>query len=92
MPVSEQERLLLTEPAQTAFITAEMRSFLTLALERNDSPSGNLTRWEMSTTDKVNANLIDEETNKIINDEYSNAIQKFQSKEGGQQAIDNYAM
>ena len=46
----------------------------------------------MSNADKINCNLIDEETNKIISDEYSDAIQKFQSKEGGQQAIDNYAM
>ena len=31
---------------------------------------------------------MDEETDKIISDEYSNAIQTFQSKDGGQQAID----
>jgi len=69
MPASEQERLLLTEPAQTAFITAEMRSFLTSAVERNDGPSGDLTRWEMSLKDKILANLVDSEGN-ISNEEY----------------------
>lgn len=58
MAPSEQDRLLLTEPAQTAFIVAEMKSFLTDAAERNDGP---LTRWKMSEKDMRAANLIDED-------------------------------
>lgn len=88
LPPSEQAKLLQTEPAQTAFITAEMRSFLTLALERADDPSGHIydIKWEMSPKDKLAANLIDVDGN-IINDEYKDAAQLF-SKEGGDVAID----
>jgi len=82
MPASEQERLLLTEPAQTAFIVAEMRSFLSAALERNDSPSGHITRWEMSTKDKLAANLIDAE-GQIIHPEYDEAKQSMAEESGG---------
>ncbi len=69
---SEQDRLLLTEPAQTAFIVAEMKSFLTEATERNDGPGGKLTRWEMSHKDMLAANLIDE-SGCIVDEEYREA-------------------
>lgn len=72
MAPSEQDRLLLTEPAQTAFIVAEMKSFLTDAAERNDGPSGQLTRWEMSEKDMRAANLIDEDGN-IVDEDYREA-------------------
>ena len=72
MAPSEQDRLLLTEPAQTAFIVAEMKSFLTDAVERNDGPSGQLTRWELSEKDMLAANLIDG-NGTIINEEYQEA-------------------
>jgi hypothetical protein len=72
MAPSEQDRLLLTEPAQTAFIVAEMKSFLTDALERNDGPSGHLTRWEISKKDMLAAKLIDEDGN-VIDEEYREA-------------------
>jgi hypothetical protein len=84
MPASEQERLLLTGPAQTAFIVAEMRSFLSSTLERNDGPSGHLYRWEMSTTDKIAANLIDLDGN-VINEEYQEAKRAYMTDEGGDQ-------
>jgi hypothetical protein len=89
LPASEQERLLRTEPAQTAFIVAEMRSFLTSALERVDSPSGHIydTKWEMSMTDKLAANLIDAD-GKIINQEYTEAQQLLIDSDGGAAAID----
>ena len=78
MPASEQARLLQTEPAQTAFVTAEMRSFLTLALERTYNPSGHIydAKWEMSTEDKFAANLIDVDGN-TISDEYRDATHAF---------------
>eukprot|EP00984_Skeletonema_dohrnii_P002610 scaffold912_cov121-Skeletonema_dohrnii-CCMP3373.AAC.11 len=72
MAPSEQDRLLLTEPAQTAFIVAEMKSFLTDAVERNDGPSGQLMRWELSEKDMLAANLIDR-SGTIINEEYQEA-------------------
>mmetsp|Transcript_31238 Transcript_31238/g.62930 ORF Transcript_31238/g.62930 Transcript_31238/m.62930 type:complete len:341 (-) Transcript_31238:39-1061(-) len=72
MAPSEQDRLLLTEPAQTAFIVAEMKSFLTDAVERNDGPSGQLMRWELSEKDMLAANLIDG-NGTIINEEYQEA-------------------
>ena len=78
MPASEQERLLLTGPAQTAFIVAEMRSFLSSTLERNDGPSGHLYRREMSTKDKIAANLIDLDGN-VINEEYQEAKRAYMS-------------
>ena len=71
---SEIDRLLLTEPAQTAFITAEMQSFLTDVLVKNDQPSGHLTRWTMSDKDLQSCNLIDE-NGVIVNKEYSDAKQ-----------------
>eukprot|EP00578_Thalassiosira_sp_NH16_P021628 CAMPEP_0181086788 /NCGR_PEP_ID=MMETSP1071-20121207/5934_1 /TAXON_ID=35127 /ORGANISM="Thalassiosira sp., Strain NH16" /LENGTH=275 /DNA_ID=CAMNT_0023168649 /DNA_START=203 /DNA_END=1030 /DNA_ORIENTATION=- len=86
MPASERERLLLTEPAQTAFIVAEMRSFLTAALERNDGPSGDLTRWEMSARDKVAARLTDSEGN-LIDEEYLEAKRSMMAG-GGEIAVD----
>lgn len=85
MPASEQERLLLTEPAQTAFITAEMRSFLSSALEQNDSPSGHLTRWEMSPKDKIAFNLADTDGN-ITSHEYLDAKRAMEG-DGGEIAI-----
>jgi len=72
MAPSEQDRLLLTESAQTAFIVAEMKSFLTDAVERNDGPSGQLMRWELSEKDMLAANLIDR-SGTIINEEYQEA-------------------
>ena len=72
MAPSEQDRLLLTEPAQTAFIVAEMKSFLTDAAERNDGPSGQLTRWELSEKDMRAANLIDED-GCIVDEDYREA-------------------
>ncbi len=72
MAPSEQDRLLLTEPAQTAFIVAEMKSFLTDALQNNDGPSGHLTRWELSKKDMLAAKLMDEDGN-VINEEYLGA-------------------
>ncbi|KAL7544594.1 hypothetical protein ACHAWF_007977 [Thalassiosira exigua] len=86
LPASERERLLLTEPAQTAFVTAEMRSFLSSALERNDGPSGHLGRWAMSPEDKRAANLTDAEGNAI--DEYKEALQSFEGGAGGARAVD----
>jgi hypothetical protein len=71
---SEVDRLLLTEPAQTAFITAEMQSFLTDVLVKNDQPSGHLTRWTMSDKDLQSCNLIDE-NGAIVSDEYLEAKQ-----------------
>lgn len=71
---SEVDRLLLTEPAQTAFITAEMQSFLTDMLVKNDQPSGHLTRWTLSNKDLQSCNLIDE-NGAIVNKEYLEAKQ-----------------
>lgn len=89
LPASEQERLLRTEPAQTAFITEEMRSFLTMSLDRADNPSGHIydTKWVMPMKDKLAANLIDNEGN-IINDEYEKAQQLFMTDDGGDIAIE----
>lgn len=87
MPASEQERLLLTEPAQTAFITAEMRSFLSLALKRNDGPSGHLSRWELSSNDKIAAGLADSEGN-VTDEEYLEAKRSMAADaDGGDDAI-----
>lgn len=88
MPASEQARLLQTEPAQTAFVTAEMRSFLTLALKRTYNPSGHIydAKWEMSTEDKFAANLIDVDGN-TISDEYRDATHAFMDG-GGAAAVD----
>ncbi len=71
---SEVDRLLLTEPAQTAFITAEMQSFLIDMLVKNDQPSGHLTRWTLSDKDLKSCNLIDE-IGAIVNKEYLEAKQ-----------------
>ena len=70
MPTLEQERLLLTDPAQIAFIVAEVRSFLAAAAERNDGPAGHLTRWTLSDEDKLAAGLIDEEGN-VVDEAYA---------------------
>jgi hypothetical protein len=68
MSKSDEERLLLSEPALTAFIVAEMRHFLT---SKSNEP-GKLTKWEMSEPEKLELQLVDDQ-GEIINDEYGQA-------------------
>lgn len=69
---ADKDRLLLTEPALNAFIVAEMRDFLSKALEQNDKPSGKFTRWIMTDDEKIAAMLLDK-NGIIIDDEYEQA-------------------
>lgn len=78
VPASEESRLLLTEPAQTAFITAEMRSFLSSVYD---------TKWEMTIPDKLAAKLIDGNGD-VINDEYRDASLIFMAEGGGEIAVE----
>ncbi|CAJ1936742.1 unnamed protein product [Cylindrotheca closterium] len=68
MSKSDEERLLLSEPALTAFIVAEMRHFLT---SKSNEP-GKLTKWEMSDEERLDLKLVDDQ-GEIINDEYEKA-------------------
>jgi len=58
MSQADQERLLLSEPALNAFIVAEMRHFLTSALEENEKPHNKKRKWKLSTKEKIDLQLI----------------------------------
>lgn len=87
IPASEQERLLLTEPAQIAFIVAEVRSFLAAAAEQNDGPSGHLTRWTPSDEDKRAAGLIGGE-GRAVDAEYAAARRALGGDGGAARAVE----
>lgn len=66
---ADQERLLVSEPALTAFIVAEMRHFLT---SKSKEP-GRITKWEMSDQEKLDLKLINDDM-EIIDSDYEHAI------------------
>ncbi|KAL3937510.1 MAG: hypothetical protein SGBAC_007402 [Bacillariaceae sp.] len=68
MSQSDEERLLLSEPALTAFIVAEMRHFLTSKAKE----PGKYTKWELPDQEKLELRLVNDQL-KIINDEYRDA-------------------
>ena len=67
MSQAEQDRLLMSEPALTAFITAEMRHFLTAK-----SKQSKFSKWELSTEEKLKMKFINDDM-LVINEEYATA-------------------
>eukprot|EP00980_Cylindrotheca_fusiformis_P010455 scaffold2322_cov135-Cylindrotheca_fusiformis.AAC.14 len=65
----DQDRLLSSEPALTAFIVAEMRHFLT---SKSKEP-GRFTKWNLSDAEKLQLRFVNEDM-EIINLEYEQAI------------------
>lgn len=66
---SDEERLLSSEPALTAFIVAEMRHFLT---SKSNEP-GTLSKWTLPDREKIELELVNEGM-EIINSDYELAI------------------
>jgi hypothetical protein len=72
---SDQYRLLLTEPALTAFIVAEVEEFVNRTMIGYDEGlmDGPTRKWTLPHRDQVDLGLIDAQTGQILSVEYESA-------------------
>jgi hypothetical protein len=92
---AEKEQLLLGEVGLTAFIVAEMKNFVNQTMyefDTNQRYSGH--KWIMPDHEKVHEGLIDSLSGEVVNQEYLEAVLRFQNAnatsphDGGKLAVE----